>query len=411
MLILTGQPGCGKSVITRHVADVLPNGGPDQSGTQYLGVAYFCSYVEAALDSEAMLLRSLLHQLVQLNPASGARVRSCLKANHADNGMAFDLTSTKLWGALFDVLALDTMTHVCLVIDAIDELGSDIARAVIQKLSRAVKFLECGTDSAKSASRLRLFISSRQAFSDIDVNHEHICVEKADVKADIRTYLDGVLGSFAQQQNAFNMSISPSLRQDIVNRIREASNGIFLVAVLSWENFRKGTEWCQDLVLKKLDSVMPLMSDMRIFYDKMLAKVNKKTSEAQIVFSILAAAARPLTKVEIETLVGLCLTAERPMSSADIFRIDDLLLFMEENYPGLLTVHENKTVTLIHKSLKDYLETRHSTRQKFQTDRRHITRACLQYLMLTDLIQDARAGLTRRGSWECLSFRKKKVTS
>lgn len=397
ILLLTGPPGCGKSVMTRYIADYLPRVDRARSDTRYTVISYFCSYAEAASDAEAMMLRSLLYQILQSKPESGSIIWNRL-ASGTGHKAKVTLAIEKLWEALLEALSMHSTAHVCLVLDAIEELGHDTAKSVLGNLSRITKYLQCEQPN----SRLKMFISSRRTYSGARMNYELLCMERGDMHSAIKTYLDQVIEDFARQDSSFEQSTSQSTRRKISDSILKSSNGTFLVAVLSWENFRQGTRWSQELVRKKLKSIMPLMSDMENFYDKMLLKGDDNAiADAEMVFSILGAAARPLTEIELEELAGLCLAGKRVRKSTNFSPFKNLFQIMEERYPGLITIQDNHRVTLIHGSFKDYLENKHRVDQIIHMERRYIVRACLQYLQLEDLIQDAKSGLTRYGS--CIS--------
>ncbi|TQV91653.1 ankyrin repeat protein [Cordyceps javanica] len=391
MLLLTGTPGCGKSVTTRYIADHLTSVDHARASTSYVVISYFCSYVEAASDAEVMMLRSLLYQLVQHKPESGNIIWNHLATNPGQS-TKLTLELGNLWGALIDVLSMHSTTHVCLVLDAVEELGNDIAKSVLKKLDRMTVWL----GDKQPNSRLKLFISSRRSFSESNINCELLRMRAHDTNSDIKAYLDQVIEEFAQENVSFNSSTSQSMKRKISESILKSSNGTFLVAVLSWENFRQATRWSQKLVQKNLKSIMPLMSSMEGFYDKMLLKADEDAlADAEIVFSILGTAARPLTEEELEEVAGMCLAGKNIRKSTNFSPFRNLVQVMESRFPGLITVQENRRVTLIHRSFKDYLDNNHKDHQSMKMEPRYLIRACLQYLQLRDLIRDARSGLTR----------------
>lgn len=398
MLLLTGPPGCGKSVLTRYVADYLPRVAPPSADNQYNVISYFCSYAEAASDTEAMLLRSLLHQLVRLKPESGSIVLNKLQKT-AGNEQDLYLTAKMLWDALFEALAMLSTTHICLVLDAIEELGDFTAKSVLKNLSRLTKYL----DAVQPRSRLKLFISSRRSYSGTKVGCEILRMERHQMDADIKAYLDHAIQEFAERNSSFAESTSRSLRYEISDTIAKSCNSTFLVAVLSWENFRTGqTHWSPKLVRKRLSSVMPLKSDIEDFYDSILSKGDDDAiAAAEMIFSIVGAAARPLTEAELQELAGMCRAGRHVRSSADFSPIRHVVQIMDERYPGLMAIQNNGRVTLIHRSFKDYLES-DRLNQIIRMETRYLVRACLQYLQLGDLIQDAKSGLTRYGSFQYL---------
>lgn len=400
ILLLTGPPGCGKSVLTRYVADFLPRVARAKSGNQYTVISYFCSYAEAASDTEAILLRSLLYQMVQLKPESGSIVTNRLAKRSGDK-IKFELKTDKLWEALLETLSMNSTTHICLVLDAIEELGDAMVKSILRNLSHVTKYLE----NQQPRSRFKLLISSRRSYPNMKNNCDQLQMNKRQLETDILAYLDHAIDEFAEDNSSFNSATSSSLRRKIADTIAKSSNGTFLVAVLSWENFRTGADWSSKIVKKKLNSVMPLRSDMEDFYDSILIQGDKEAlADAEMIFSIVGAAARPLTETELEELAGMCLAGKRIRSSTSFSPCQNIVRMMDERYPGLMTVQSNNRITLIHRSFKDYLENAHRPGQVIRMESRYLVRACLQYLQLEDLIQDAKSGLTRHGAYPCLGY-------
>ncbi len=61
---------------------------------------------------------------------------------------------------------------------------------------------------------------------------------------------------------------------------------------------------------------------------------------------------------------------------------------MEQNLPDLVTIQDDNRVTFVHLSFKEYLQRRQDFQDVLLSGRREITRACLKYLKLRDILQD-----------------------
>lgn len=90
--------------------------------------------MDTVLNTVDTVLRTLLHQLIQLNPRCGILVRNRVE-NRKLGGTVFDLSTKKMWEALQQVLSMQTMSRVIIVIDAIEELSAAVAAAVLAGLS------------------------------------------------------------------------------------------------------------------------------------------------------------------------------------------------------------------------------------------------------------------------------------
>ncbi|KAM0266918.1 hypothetical protein ACHAPA_006487 [Fusarium lateritium] len=390
MLLLTGSAGSGKSVLARCVAERIQSGGVDRaSGSDYVAASYFCSYVEAALNSQEVVLRTLLHQLVQLNPPCGALVRNRLLKRTRTGEEVLDLDIRKMWETLREVLSMQTMSHVIIVIDAIEELGVTVAKDILGGLWNIADSLR----RTQQDNHLRIFVSSRpnltpssKGIPGLKILH----LGDVDMKADIKLYLSSSIDDLQVQNASFNASITPDLREKVISQISDAAASMFLAAVLTWEDFKRGLLWNQDVVVQKLKRVVSSGTSMTSFYDRLMDKIDPfMLDDALSIFAILSAAARPLSEDEIGTILGICRSRRHITRSSDFQPFSNLNEIMEDSFQDLIIVQNDNTVTFIHLSFKDYLVSQERFKQVVQEGRQNITKACLVYLKLRDLLQSA----------------------
>ena len=397
MLLLTGQAGTGKSVLTRHLAESILSGGQsDGTGTSYLGVSFFCSYEEAALNNEVAVLRSLLHQLIQLNGHSAAIVRNRLEKG-TPPGPVISLQAKDLWDSLIDVLSMNTMRRIFLTIDAIEELGVEVAVSILSGLWKTTQFL----NQRQPESRLRIFVSSRHnpAYASALPNLTMLSMKKAQMQKDIEEYLRRAIEEHAAKNSAFRASISAAIRHEIVTGISARVDGMFLQAVITWEDFRRGILWNQDVVAQKLKRLNTLSPGITALYDRVINGIDESIrDDAFAIFSTLAAAARPLSESEMGALLGVCIPSRPIERSTDSEPFRDLYRIMEQNFPDLIKIQDDNRVTLVHLSFKEYLQRRQDFQDVLLSGRRKITRACLKYLKLRDILQDAHDGSDTTGA-------------
>ncbi|KAM0554809.1 hypothetical protein ACHAPJ_006542 [Fusarium lateritium] len=354
IFLLMGNAGSGKSVLTRCVAEHIQSCGLDRdSGSGHLVISLFCSYMEAALNSEGMVLRTLLHQLIQLNPRCGTLVRNRLEIRRPE-GMVLDLTIEKMWNALADVLSMHSMSRAIIVIDAIEELGVPVGTAVLRGLWKIAD------TPRRQDVHLKVFVSSR-ATLDLKVERvtglEIVNLGDVDMGKDIQQYLLSSIGDFQTDNESFDASITPHLRDRIVSRISEAASGMFLAAVLAWEDFQRGLLWSQDVIAQKLEKIVSVGTGMTAFYDRLVDKIEASVlDDALLIFSILASAARPLYEIEVGVILGICRSRTRITQSKDFEPFKNLSTVMEREFPDLVAIQNDDTITFIHSSFRDYFE-------------------------------------------------------
>ncbi|RYP15106.1 hypothetical protein DL765_005929 [Monosporascus sp. GIB2] len=391
MLLLAGQAGTGKSVLTRYLAESIQSGGQsDGPGTGYLGVSFFCSYNETALNYEEAVLRSLLHQLIQLNVRSAALVRSRLEKRNSC-GLSISTRPDDLWASLTDVLSMSTMKRIFLVVDAIEELGAEIALSILSRLWKTTHFL----NQTHPENRLRILVSSRRnpAYASALPNLTILSMKKAQIQRDIEEYLRHEVEEFATKNSAFRASVSAGTRREIVTSILARVDGMFLQAALAWGEFRKGIMWNQSVVAKKLKSLDALPPGMAALYDKVINELNESIrDDAFVIFSVLAAAARPLSEPELSAILGVCNSNKDIVCSTDLEPFKDLYQIMEQSFPNLITIQDDNRATFVHLSFREYLQSRQDFQDALLSGRREITRTCLLYLKLRDMLRHAHDG-------------------
>ncbi|KAM0410250.1 hypothetical protein ACHAPZ_000845 [Fusarium culmorum] len=387
LLLLTGLAGSGKSVLTRCVAEHLQSCGLSRdSDSGYLVVSLFCSYMDTVLNTVDTVLRTLLHQLIQLNPRCGILVRNRVE-NRKLGGTVFDLSTKKMWEALQQVLSMQTMSRVIIVIDAIEELGAAVAAAVLAGLS------EIATNLHRQHIALKAFISSRPS-TELSSNEleglEILHLGDVDMERDIERYLRSSIDDLKTENKSFNASITPTLEQRIVTSISNTADGMFLVAVLTWEDFQTGLFWNEKTITEKLDDVLSLGTSMVTFYDKLIERIDDSVLEDVLqIFAILAASARPMTEVEIGTILGICRSRGPIHQSTDFEPYQNLNAVIEREVPHLISLQDDGTMAFIHLSFKDYLESQSDFEDIIEMGRQTITKACLIYLKLQDMLESA----------------------
>ncbi|RYP93794.1 hypothetical protein DL770_000166 [Monosporascus sp. CRB-9-2] len=337
MLLLTGQAGTGKSVLSRYLAESIQSGGQsDGAGTGYLGISFFCS---------AALVRSRLERrnTAELSISTGA---------------------DDLWASLTDVLSMSTMERIFLVVDAIEELGAEVAMSILSGLWKTTYFL----NQRCPDNRLRIFVSSRRnpAYASALPNLTMLSMKKAQIQRDIEEYLRHEIEEFASTNSAFRASVSVETRREIITGILARVDGMFLRAALTWGEFRKGIMWNRSMVAKKLKSLDALPPGMAALYDKTIS--------------------------ELSTILGVCNSNKAIVRSTDLEPFRDLYQIMEQSFPNLVTIQDDNRATFVHLSFKEYLPRRQDFQDVLLSGRREITRTCLLYLKLRDVLQDAQDG-------------------
>ncbi len=396
MLLFSGGPGTGKSVMTRFLSEAVLSGS-DQTGFAlgYRGISFFCSYLEVLQTGEVTLLRSLLHQLLQLNPNAEALVKSRLQTRTSYGGFSYSFDRNLLWDSLREVLAMDTMGRTFIAIDALEELGPTVAVSIIGGMWKIIADLTI----KQPRHHVRVFASSRHnpTYASTVPSLSVLRVPPLKVSDDIKIFLRDNVEKLAATNAAFNAGTDQDMRREIVDTISKGANGMFLWTRIVWDDFHRGLLWNSTIVRQKLAQINRVPSSITAVYDKLMNQIDPSLQdEVLTILSILSVAARPLKLDELAIILAVSRADQRISFSTDLDHIRNLGTVIAENLPDITTFHDDHTISFSHLSFGEYLNT--TWKQKFPETftkaERLVAKACLQYLDLQDLLGDASDGVT-----------------
>ncbi|KAL4894408.1 hypothetical protein BDV59DRAFT_11113 [Aspergillus ambiguus] len=388
-LWLIGSPGVGKSVLTRYVAEeVLGGNNRTILPYEYLGASFFCSYQDAARNSEEDILRSLLHQLLHAHPPCQSAVRRHVEGKSTrEESYRFD--KPDLWKAIEDVLALDAMRYCFICLDALEELPLE----TLSNLFYGFYAITLRFKLSKKTQQLRVFVSSRPLpYLQKSLSAVHMVrIQSAYVSPHISRYLHDNISEFAQQNSAFADTVSSRMRRKIVDKIVQRADGMFLWASIAWEDFKRGLLWNHDIVRQKLDQLDSTTSGINTLYDRMMGKVDPAIRQDMwSIFAVIAVAGRPLTEPELGTLLAIQRSKQRLTHSRQIRPFDKLNKTIEDNFPDLVKIQDDDSIAFSHLSFREYLYQYWTEKNPewLDTARMKLAEACIIYLDLQDLVDD-----------------------
>lgn len=393
MLLFSGGPGTGKSVMTRFLVEAVLSGS-DQTGFAlgYQGISFFCSYLEILHTGEETVLRSLLHQLLQLNPHAEELVKNRVQVR-TRYGLSYSLDREHLWPALQEVLAMDTMGRTFIAIDALEELGPTVAVSILGGMWEIMAYLS----QKRPHHQVRVFASSRHnpTYTSTVPSLSVLRVPLQKVSDGIKIFLRDSVGRLAATNAGFNASTDHYTRHEIVDTISRGANGMFLWARIVWDDFQRGLLWSSAVVRQKLAKINTVPPSITAVYDKLMDQIDPSAQdEVWSILSILSIAARAMTLDELATVLGVSRADRRIVRSTDLDRIQNLDGVIAENLPDIITFHDDHTVSFSHLSFEEYLRTawKQKSPEIFTRAERLVARTCLQYVNLRDLLEDASDG-------------------
>lgn len=395
ILWLSGPPGFGKSVLTRCLVEAVLAGDrlvPLDPG--YLVISFFCSYHDAAFSSEEIVLRSLLHQLLQINPNCQSIINNRLEIR-TRNGLTYELSRELLWIALGEVLALDSMRQCLVVLDAIEELPTATTKNILTGLYNILTRFNI----EHRDHRIRMFISSRvkavyNTILDSPSSVFSIRLQSPLLKPSIEIFVRETIDKFASKDRDFNASAGTAERRQIVEKIVLRADGMFLWATIAVDDFKRCRLWNREVVRNKIDGLDAIPDGINALYDLLISQVQPSIRKIMwTLFSVLSVSARPLYEAELETVLAIKTSNQRLVDSTDLPLIKDLRDTIETEFPDIVIFHDDHSITFNHLSFKEYLFQYWTEKDPewLGKARCSMTQACLTYLGLRDLARDAQA--------------------
>lgn len=361
MLWLSGIPGAGKTrLATKTIEDM-------HSQTQ---VAWF--YCDSSYEdrrSSAGILRTWTWQLLSQDKSRVSQIAAIYHDGASPN-------TTNMQRAL--KLLLETTTKTTIILDGLDE-----CEALTQK--EILEFL------ASVAGRARVALFSRQTAEISSHIHKfskatlllHLHVSEKDNGSDISRYI---------RQSVMALDIDDIwIRDNLIETLGQRANGMFLWAAmmvkrLSEEDFAIEDEY--------LDMLEHLPTDLYGYYDQQLialAREDYKIPKAQLILDWMTCTNRPLTMIEIGTIIRTIPGQSELPKNGQMTR-ENVRKWLRAYCGPLVEVQErngSETVaTLIHASLREFLLGREkpgSIRVDAKQAHSRIAQTCLTYLCYNDV--------------------------
>ncbi|RAH53201.1 ankyrin repeat protein, partial [Aspergillus piperis CBS 112811] len=334
LLIVSADPGCGKSVLAKHLIDnVLPQCNPSAT------ICYFF-FKDGDQNTQKQAICALLHQIFTNKPDL---IKLALKVID-DNGQETVNVVTELWNIFSRVIKHPAMGQTIFVLDALDEC----------KDSELVDL----TDNIKSiqndgGTRARFFLTSRpyenviSEFQELIDHSPHIYIPGENESDKIGQEVNIVI-KHRVERLARKKHLSPTIQSYLEERLLRMEHRTYLWVHLVFEYFE--THSFQK-VQKGIDRVFidKLPKDVNDSYCKILSK-SEDMDMARKAFCIMLAASRPLTLTEMNIAVNLDLDADE----LDLESDEDFQASLR-SWCGLLLTVNNKKVFFLHQTAREFL--------------------------------------------------------
>ncbi|KAI1408061.1 hypothetical protein F5Y13DRAFT_205145 [Hypoxylon sp. FL1857] len=309
ILAVTGNAGCGKSMLAAWVRDQLerPIG---HLGQKHRTISYTFSADYPEKSTAVALLKSLLSQLLEISIGDVHLFEqlSTLLERFEDGHNEKELAS-QLWTVLDAGLSTVNSkgVYLMMIIDGLDEIvgGDTVALELYRRIHQSVKKLP----------KIRAITFSLPLSHLGQPDCRHLVITPDNVHDDIQLYLIHGLS-----KRSIYTSQNDIKQQELLTQLVSRAKGSFLFAYLSLKLLDTGVDF--DSFYKIIHAIKPEQSKNHdILLKELVHKVNLKDHNINHLLSFMVAVERPLQIEEAEDLLNVDLSKRTVSSHASVRKL------------------------------------------------------------------------------------------
>ncbi|KAI4102544.1 MAG: hypothetical protein LQ339_004561 [Xanthoria mediterranea] len=345
-LWVTGDPGCGKSVLSRHLVDSYMTRATASDEEDI--VCYFFFKDDANSNRSATnALASIIHQIFVQDSSLLEHALPLYRANGTRLGQIFE----PLWKIFHSVVTESPNRKITILLDALDECEEKTQNLLIPKFAELF--------SSPTRCFLKLLVTSRPstAISDqiwhgkIDPTSIQLTGENDAEMEAISVEIDLVIREKIKQFHGLRRfrGIDDSAHEALSVRLLTVENRTYLWIALIFPELEK----CAGFSEKKLVTVIQhLPKTVHDAYEGILSR-STDLKRARILLSIVLGARRPLTLDEMN--VALAIThSSRSTDQLDLEPSSSFSTTLRDLCGLFVSIRDSK-IYLIHQTAKDFL--------------------------------------------------------
>ncbi|KAH6620872.1 ankyrin repeat protein [Chaetomium sp. MPI-SDFR-AT-0129] len=340
-LLVSADPGCGKSVLAKYLIDQVLPGSPNDAS-----ICYFF-FKDQDQNTLSQALCALLHQLFTHKPLL---IRHAM-SKHAQDGRALVRNTASLWSILEDAIQDAQTGSVILVMDALDEC----LEPEFRDLARKLKQLHRSTRQQQSHGKLRTLLTCRPyegilaEFRDLVDDFPFIRIPGEDESDAISREVNLVVAHRVEQ-----LAREKELGDDVKGRLKERLLGVkhrtYLWVYLVFD-FLKESDFKR--TMKGVDASLAMVPEnVNQAYEKILSK-SHQTAMVRKALSIILVAGRPLTLSEMNIAVNTDTDASSP-EALDLESEKDFQVRLRSWCGLFVSVYHGK-IYFLHQTAREFL--------------------------------------------------------
>ncbi|KAM0127106.1 hypothetical protein ACHAO1_009690, partial [Botrytis cinerea] len=370
VLLITGTPGQGKSVLSNFVIDHLQ----EQQKPQNKIIYYFCNIKnDEKYWTASSILRSFIVQLCE-----DQRLYHKLpnRFQNKDEKEFFTDSLDNLWRVFLDLISTDIYNRIYCIIDGLDVYGTEM-KSLLEYLNEHLKTIRIGEPF------LKLLCTSRPEEFVMDVAFspsKTLCASEEDLTTFIKSEL-----------RSFRTKFTDDMKEYILKAAKEKAGTTFLwISILLREV--QGLRLPSRKDVEKKMKQLPL--EINDLYKSLLQKVLGSPKDIAIL-TWITYAARPLSFKELEVALAIGMT-ENATSWKDC-KEEKIVLNAEviQTSLGSLIDVIGPNPFLIHQTLRDFLKSsgileKAEILNQFERPGMLLANTCISYLNFDDIAEAKR---------------------
>ena len=353
LLWVSADPGCGKSVLTRYLVDVILPSSKDGSekGTESPArtVCYFFFKDEFTdQKSSANALCSILRQLLQQN---SNLVRTEILDQFASEGSKYTESFQSLWDNFLTASLDPAAGEVICVLDALDECQIQDCRQLIEAICNLY-------DNGGPRGKLKFLVTSRpyshiqDIFQDLKdkIPTIHLQGENEEEVRSISGEIDLVINHRIQRLGR-RRNLTTDETSLLSQKFASVPHRTYLWAHLTLSFLEQAIILNKDSIDRILDD-LPASVDQA--YDKILSRSTDK-EKSKLILEAIVAAVRPLTLEEMPVVLAITMEHVGSKKLANSLEPVERCSTTIRNLCGLFVVLVDRRVYLLHQTAREFL--------------------------------------------------------
>ncbi|KAJ3572376.1 hypothetical protein NPX13_g5069 [Xylaria arbuscula] len=336
-LLVSADPGCGKSVLAKHLID----SGLPRSST----ICYFF-FKDQDQNTSRQALCALLHQLLSLKPHL---IEHAIKQFKIDGEGLINSTNS-LWTILRNAVQDPEAGPIIIVLDALDECAEIELKDLVRNIERQFH----GDQS--STGKLRYLLTSRP-YEQILSNFRHLLnkfpyiripgeEESETISQEVNKVIKYRVENLAKGKNLSD-PVKHHLEEMLLKIPHRTYLWVYLVFdYLEKEDFKKTPNGVDATIATLPRSVYEA-------YEKILSKSKGDSAIVRKALSIIIAAVRPLTVAEMNVALNVD-DVSTSLSDIDLEEEEDFKLRLRALCGLFVSIHDGK-VYFLHHTVREFL--------------------------------------------------------